>query len=372
VNSRLFTVQRSVRQTLPLPPEEQRAGSGGLISASALFASLDIRNSFVGLSRDKDAVIQRKKVIFKVGDRVRDEWQARLQNLLPEMHIVPWHEESAPLSVDYAAVWKPDPGVLATMTNLKGIVSIAAGIDHLLADPDLPRNVPVVRTTGEQLVLRMIEYVTLHCLRHHRDLDRILSAQADRRWEPFSQPPASNRQIGIMGMGVLGSACARSLTALGFNVSGWTRSQPDPARQIAGVSWFSGAPQLDDFLARTDVLVCLLPRTPETENLLDRSLLRKLPQDACLINVSRGELLVDQDLIDALDEGHLKAATLDVFREEPLGADHAFWTHPDILVTPHVASLIDANTGATLVAEHIGRFERGDEPVDLVDLNRGY
>jgi len=305
---------------------------------------------------------------FKVGEAQATVWSNALAAALPGWKLVAWADRDSADVIDYAAVWQPEPGELCRIRGLRGIISLSAGVDHLLIDQRLP-DVPVVRLTGDALVGRMVEYVALHVLRHHRRLDDILTNQQNASWQPFTERPASARRVGILGLGRLGEASAKAIAQLGFDVAAWVRT----ARvDTPGISLFVGDADFDAFLERTDILVCLLPLTSQTENILDRSLFERLPDDAAVINVARGEHLVESDLLDAIDSGSLGAATLDVFREEPLPTNHPFWRHPKILVTPHLASLIDAVTGAPLVAAHLARFVAGEQLVDVVDIKRGY
>jgi len=306
-------------------------------------------------------------LVVKVGAHVMPQWLELLARQLPDVNVQPW-TTADPTTTDYAAVWRPEHGRLAAMPRLKGVVSIAAGADHILEDPDAPRHVPIVRCTGAPLQARMAEYVVLHALRHLRRASDIERAQAQRQWQPLSTAPASESRIGIMGMGVLGQACVNPLRAVGFEVIGWTRS----ARADTPYKLYTGSSGLDKFLAQTNTLVCLLPSTVLTRNIIDTELLYKLPAGATVINVARGDLLVEDDLIGAIDDGHIREATLDVFREEPLPEDHAFWAHEKIHVTPHIASLIDAKTGSKLVADHIRRFVDGAAPCNVVDIDQGY
>lgn len=307
----------------------------------------------------------------KVGAHVRDKWISLLSGLLPDVDVQDW-ETVDRVNVDLAAVWKPEPGALAAMPALKGIVSIAAGADHILDDPKAPTHIPIVRCTGEPLQARMSEYVVLHALGHHRRSAELAAAQVQRKWQPMTTRPASHAQVGIMGLGVLGRACVEPLRAVGFQVAGWTRTARPEHNIAEGVRIYAGKSQLDEFLGSSNILVCLLPSTNETRDLIDREVLNKLPRGACLINVARGDLLVEDDLIAAIDSEHIRAATLDVFRTEPLPEDHKFWQHEKIVVTPHVASLIDSHTGSALVAAHVRRFIDGEEPQNLVDPARGY
>lgn len=291
-----------------------------------------------------------------------------MQSLLPDIECRLWEEAGEADEIEIAVVWKPPAGGLKRFKNLRVIISIGAGIDHVLADPDLPRHVPIIRTTGDDLTLRMREYVLLHVLRLHRRLPEIEAAASDRQWRPSINPPASQRRVGLMGLGELGADCARALRDVGFAVRGWSRRP----KTIDGVLCFAGDADLPAFLARTDILLCMLPLTPATQEILNADLFSKLPRDASIINVARGGHLVDDDLLAALDRGHLRAATLDVFREEPLSPHHPFWAHPKILVTPHVASLIDPVAGGKAIAANIRKFLAGEPLRDIVDPEQGY
>ena len=291
-----------------------------------------------------------------------------MQALLPEFDVALWDDPVDPADVTFAVVWKHPPGCLVRFRNLEAIVSIGAGVDHVLVDPELPRGVPIIRTTGPDLTQRMREYVCLQVLRLHRRLPEIETAQRDRQWLQTVNPPAPLRRVGVMGLGNLGADCARTLAMIGFDVAGWARRR----KEIDGVTVFAGQEERNAFLARTEILVCLLPATPATEGILDRDLFASLPEGASIINCARGEHLVEEDLIPALDSGQLDHAVLDVFHNEPLPKDHPFWAHPKILVTPHVASLIDPEAGGRLIAENIRKFVAGEPVPDLVDLEQGY
>ena len=307
-------------------------------------------------------------LVIKIGGERADWWKRHMSTLLPEMEVRLWRDPGDPDDVEYAVVWQPEPGWLKTFPNLKCIVSVGAGIDHVLKDPHLPSGVPILRTTGPELSVRMREYVTLHVLRLHRRLPEIEAGQPLREWRQIIEPPAPERRVGVMGLGNLGADCARTLSAIGFQVAGWARS----AKDIDGVESFAGAAGLEPFLARTEILVCMLPLTPETEGILNARLFAALPRGACVINVARGGHLVEADLLAALDSGQVRAATLDVFHQEPLPDDHPFWDHPGILITPHVASLIDPAAGGRAIADNLRKFIAGEPVADLVDGTRGY
>ena len=308
------------------------------------------------------------KIVVKIGPQRAAWWQEHLSHLLPEGEVFLADQDMDRNQIDYAVVWRPEPGWLKTFVNLKCILSVGAGIDHILCDPELPTNIPVIRTTSEDLNIRMREYVCLHVLRLHRRLAEVEAAQAARQWNQIIEPPAYERRVGIMGLGNLGGDCARTLAGFGFDVAGWARSE----RQIDGVHVFSGDEGRVEFLKGVQILVCMLPLTPETEGILNKKLFLDLPKGASLINVARGQHLVEADLLSALESGQIGGATLDVFHEEPLPGNHPFWDHPKVLVTPHIASLIDPVAGGQRIADNILRFEAGEGIDDLVDLTRGY
>ncbi|MEQ8357035.1 MAG: glyoxylate/hydroxypyruvate reductase A [Kiloniellaceae bacterium] len=307
-------------------------------------------------------------LVVRVGQSRAEWWRDALQELLPDIECRGWDDAGDKSKVEYAVVWKPPAGGLKTFPNLKCIVSMGAGIDHLLVDPELPRKVPIIRTVGGELRQRMREYLALHVLRFHRRLPEIQAAQANRVWDQIITPPAPQRGVGIMGLGNMGAEVARTLAGLDFAVRGWSRR----AKRLHGIECFHGEDELAAFLAQSEILICLLPLTSATEGILNRRLFAQLPQGACLINVGRGQHLTEKDLIPALDSGQLGGATLDVLHQEPPPEDHPFWTHPKILLTPHIASLIDPAAGAKVIAENLKRFMAGQPVPDMVDLSQGY
>ncbi|SLN25165.1 2-hydroxyacid dehydrogenase [Oceanibacterium hippocampi] len=308
-----------------------------------------------------------KMMFTSTADRA-DWWRAELTKRIPDLELRRYPEIGDPSEIDYALVWKPKPGLLARCDRLRAIFSLGAGVDHILCDPALPKSVPLTRVVDPNLTQRMTEYVVqqvLACHRRQREYDR---QQRETVWAECYTPTAGERRVGIMGLGVLGEDAASKLVQIGFPVAGWRRSR----HAVPGVECFAGEAELDAFLARTDILVCLLPLTPETGDMLDGRLFAKLPEGAYVINAARGGHLVEGDLIRALDSGHLAGAVLDVFRTEPLPADHDFWRHPKIVVTPHVASISDPRTIADQVAENIRRDQAGEPLLNRVDLARGY
>jgi glyoxylate/hydroxypyruvate reductase A len=265
-------------------------------------------------------------------------------------------------------VWRMAPGMLKTLPNLRFIFSRGAGVDHLLLDPNLPQGVPICRVVDPYLTQRMSEYVALHVLRYHRRQPEFDAQQAQGKWHELYFPTAPERKVGIMGLGELGSAAAQALKSLGFDVAGWTRS----AKSVSGIENFHGPEGLEAFLARSEILVCLLPLTSETKGILNADLFRRLPKGAVIINAARGGHLVQDDLIPALDSGALSYAALDVFTPEPLPADHPFWRDPRITLSPHVASITDPRTVVQLIAENVRRWRAGEALLHLVDVKRGY
>jgi glyoxylate/hydroxypyruvate reductase A len=302
-----------------------------------------------------------------------ERWQRRFHDVCRDRRV--WllpHRECDPAEVNYAAVWKPAPGELAGFPNLRAIFNLGAGVDALMADKSLPK-VPLVRVSVGDLTSRMTEYVVLHVLMHHRQELYLRASQREKRWQPRFQWPASAVSVGIMGLGTLGSDAADALRRIGFRVSGWSRSR----KEIDGVRCLHGAGQLDAFLQGTDVLVCLLPLTPDTRHILNRGLFAKLnrsgPMGApVLINAGRGGLQNEADILQCLDDGTLGAASLDVFAEEPLPTHSPFWTHPRVVLTPHNAADTDPDEISKYVARQIERFEAGEALENVVDPARGY
>lgn len=308
---------------------------------------------------------------------------ALLSEVLDLGFLVPAFEQACPQAelrrgdalgpldeIDVAVCWFAPPGLTARMPKLRLLQSLAAGVDHLIADPALPRQVPLCRVVDATMAAGMNAYVSWAVVQHHRRMAGYLASAAAGRWElqPIGSPV--NHRVGIAGLGALGTACAGALAAIGYDVRGWSRGPK--ATLPPGVRGFHGAAGLDEFLAGSDTLVCLLPLTPATRGFLDASLFARLPRGAHLVNVGRGGHLVEADLLAALDGGHLGAATLDAFATEPLPASHPFWRHPKVLVTPHVATRTDPRVIAEQTIANLAALDAGHRPPLLVDLDRGY
>jgi glyoxylate/hydroxypyruvate reductase A len=300
-------------------------------------------------------------------------WKSRFDEVCRNRRILLLPDpECDPAEVHYAAVWKPKPGELASFPNLRVIFNLGAGVDALTADATLPE-VPLVRVAVSDLTDRMAEYVVLHVLMHHRQELYLRESQREKRWAPKFQWPAGAISVGIMGLGTLGANAAEVLRRLGFRVAGWSRGP----RQIDDVECFHGAGQLDAFLRRTDILVCLLPLTPDTRHILNRDLLAKLNRSSplgapVLINAGRGGLQNEADILVSLNDGTLGAASLDVYETEPLPPDSPFWIHPKVVLTPHNAADTDPDEISKYVARQIERFEAGGTLDNVVDRKRGY
>jgi glyoxylate/hydroxypyruvate reductase A len=302
-----------------------------------------------------------------------ERWKKRFDEVCRDRRVLQLPgAEFDPAEIHYAAVWKPVPGELAAFPNLRVIFNLGAGVDALMADPSLPK-LPLVRVAVGDLTARMTEYVVLHVLMHHRQEPYLRASQRRKRWAPRYQWPASEMSVGIMGLGTLGSDAAGMLRQLGFRVSGWSRSP----KQIDGIACFHGEAQLEAFLQATDILVCLLPLTPDTRHILNRKLFTKLSRNGplgapVLINAGRGGLQNEADILACLDDGTLGAVSLDVFAMEPLPADSPFWTHPKVILTPHNAADTDPDEISKYVTRQIERFEAGGALENVVDPARGY
>lgn len=306
-------------------------------------------------------------VLFAAGPERWETYEAPLNAAFAEAGLsVTLSTDLPPDDVDYI-VYAPNGPLtdFSPYTRTKGVLSLWAGVEKIVGNATLTQ--PLTRMVDEGLAEGMVEWVTGHVLRYHLGMDQDI-CRKDTAWEVHIPPLARDRKVGLLGLGELGTACARSLAALNFDVAGWSRS----AKVVDGITCLHGAEGLEAVLSRSEILVLLLPATPATENTLNARTLSTLPQGARIVNPGRGELIDDDALLVALNTGLVAHATLDVFRIEPLPADHPYWAHPNVTVTPHIASETRPDTAAKVIAENIRRGEAGEPFLYLVDRTAGY
>jgi glyoxylate/hydroxypyruvate reductase A len=295
-------------------------------------------------------------------------WRAEFGKALPDLAFRLYPDIGDPAQVEYALVWDPPPGLLASLPNLKVIFSLGAGVDHLFKDPALPRHLPIVRMIDARLTAQMVEYAVLYTLRFHRQIPVYEEQQRARVWKELALKQTSDRTVGVMGLGEIGGAVARALAGLGFDVAGWSRRP----KEIAGVRGFAGPQDLAGFLARSEIVICVLPLTADTAGILDARAFAAMPRGGYVINIGRGQHLVEEDLLAALDSGQLAGAALDVFRTEPLPASSPLWSHPRVLATPHIAAATDPRSSVAQIVENIRRHRQGLALLNTVDAAAGY
>jgi len=308
------------------------------------------------------------RILFYNADTQHDDiWLSNLRAVLPQADIRTWHAgDHEP--ADYAVVWRPPAAVLQERAGLKAVFNLGAGVDAILQLGALPASLPLIRIDDGGMAIQMAEYATHAVLRYFRRFDDYERLADKATWEqltPFDKPDFG---VGILGIGVLGTRIATSLLHFGFPVHSWSRT----AKDTPGVKSYAGAQQLDDFLAASRVLICMLPLTPETTGILNRSTLSALPRGSYLINVARGGHLVEADLLALINEGHIAGATLDVFGEEPLPPAHPFWQEPRISITPHISALTVRAEAARQVGGKIAALERGEVVAGTIDRTKGY
>ncbi len=298
-------------------------------------------------------------------DRDTTALAAELAHQAPALDVRVWPEVGCVADIRLAVVWRHPPGCLRGFPNLKAALSYGAGVDGLLGDTALPKDLTLARFVDPGMARAMAAYALAAAVAHRRRFDAYRDSQAAARWRPL---PRRGGRAGVMGLGQMGGETAKLLAQAGFETRGWSRTP----RRVAGVRCFHGDGQKAAFLTGLDCLICALPLTPATRDILNRDLFRLLNRDAVAVNIARGEHLVEADLLDALDAGRLGGAWLDVFREEPLPPDHPFWGHPRVRVTPHAAGPTDPRVAAAAIAEEYARLDDGRPPRHAVDRERGY
>ncbi|HET9628527.1 MAG TPA: glyoxylate/hydroxypyruvate reductase A [Novosphingobium sp.] len=306
--------------------------------------------------------------LLHIGDAERGRtWGEAIRAALPQVTFESWPEVADPAAVRHVIAWTLPDDVIAALPNLEVLFSIGAGVDQLAVDR-LPPGLRVVRMIEPGITDTMADYVSMAVLALHRHLPFHLANQRAGTWAWRDVPPARQRSVGVMGLGELGQAALAALAPHGFRLSGWSRSP----RDIAGVTCHSGAAGMDAFLASAEILVCLLPLTDDTRGILSRETFARMPRGACLVNAARGGHLVQDDLLAALAEGQLSAAMLDVTEPEPLPESHPFWSHPAILMTPHVAGITRRDSAVEVLIDNLRRDLAGQPLLGEVDRTRGY
>ena len=296
-------------------------------------------------------------------------WSSALQEAMPEMDVKVYPDEGDVNDIEYAVVWKHPRGILNQYPNLKAILSLGAGVDHVISDPELPEGLPIVRLVDKKLTHEMFLH-SLHWVLHfHSDQYLYRIQQQSREWIQQSSVQSEDRTIGIMGLGNIGKSIGDSLVSLDFNVVGWGAR---PKNSLGEINYYYGQEQLAVFLRQSDILINVLPLTENTKNILTKNELKLLPEGSFIINIGRGGIINESDLLSALDSGHITAAALDVFAQEPLPENNSLWTHPSVYVTPHIAGQSNPRSAAKTIAENIRLIETGEDPYPIYSLNSGY
>lgn len=301
-------------------------------------------------------------------DRDMSSWKQAITKVDPNVEIDVWPAIKQKENVQFAVCWNHPSHLLDSFPNLKGVSSLGAGVDHLLSDESLPSSVDICRIVSSSLIQQMKEYILGCVISIRRNFIHYIRQKDRQQWQAHHHSEVEALQVGIMGLGEIGGPVARQLGDLGYQVAGWSRT----AKEIPHVNCFAGPDELSNFLGETRLLVCLLPLTQQTEGILDLELFKQLQPNGWIINVARGEHLVDEDLIYALDSNILRGAWLDVFSEEPLPGKHAFWNRSNIMVTPHIASITQPEEAAEQIVDNYKRALSGIELNHIVNRKRGY
>lgn len=309
------------------------------------------------------------KILYFCSDDTNGHILTALRQSLPEHEIIKWPECDSPAEITTVIVWQPPTEFFDGLVNLQNVLSVAAGVDHLLNHPGLPDNVKIVRLTDAGMAQPMAEYILYGVLHAQRRMTELSCAQRNKQWRHDLKPHLANQfRVGILGAGELGLVAAQRLRDNHYPVSCWSRTE----KQLSGIQHYAGSAGLDAMLPTVQVLVCLLPLTSETRGIINSTLLNKLPQNAYLINPGRGDHVNEKDLLAALDSQQISGALLDVFSEEPLPDTHALWTHPNVIVTPHTAALTSIPEAVEQITQSLATLAKGEKPLGLVDREQGY
>ena len=298
-----------------------------------------------------------------------DVWANGLQKAMPEMDIKVYPDDGDVNEVEFAVVWKHPRGILKKYPNLKAILSLGAGVDHIISDPDLPEGLPIIRLVDKKLTHEMCLH-SLHWVLHfHSDQYLYRSQQLKRQWIQQSSIQTEERTIGIMGLGNIGRSIGELLVTQSFNVIGWGSNQKS---SLTDIKYYYGQDQLSDFLGRTNILINVLPLTSDTTNIITKKELRLLPKNSFIINIGRGGIINEEDLLTLLNDRHIKAAALDVFTQEPLPENNSLWDHPSVYITPHIAGQSNPNSAGQTISENIYRIQKGELPYPIYSRTNGY
>ncbi|MFJ3484166.1 2-hydroxyacid dehydrogenase [Pseudomonas sp. NPDC090202] len=306
-------------------------------------------------------------LLFKVDDERGSAWQSLFAQHAPDIDVRLWPDTGNPEDVRYFACWQPPSDLLTRLPNLEVIFATSAGVDQFDAG-QLPAHIQVVRMLDPGIAQGIVEYACFAVLSLHRQIPLYLQQQRERQWQDHLLQPASQRRVGVMGLGNLGQAVLESLRPFGFELHGWARSQ----KHIDGVCCYAGDEQLPAFLSQCDILICLLPLTDDTHGILDARTFAALPNGASLINLGRGGHLVEEDLLTALASGQLSHGIVDVLNDEPPPADHPFWQHPQIWLTPHIGAMTSPHSAFEVLLANIRRHQRGEAMQGLIERDKGY
>ncbi|MBC3950055.1 2-hydroxyacid dehydrogenase [Pseudomonas folii] len=306
-------------------------------------------------------------LLYKADPARGEQWKALFAEHAPDIEWRAWPDIGDPQDITYLAAWLAPDDLQTLLPNLQVVFALSAGVDQLDLSR-LPETLPVVRLLDPGIGRGMCEYACFAVLSLHRDMVRYRQQQVESHWQAHRLVPANKRRVGVMGLGLQAQQILASLQNFGFELSGWARSE----HQVDGVTCYAGSAQLPAFLGQCDILVCALPLTEQTTGILNRELFEQLPKGAALVNMGRGGHLIEQDLLHALDSGQISAAVLDVLQQEPADPAHPFWSHPQILLTPHIAAMTQPDSAFPGLLENIRRFERGEPMLGQVDRGQGY